>query len=122
MNNCDILALSYCLKDELLNSELYKNLKEKEQIMLEDKDCSMLLCAFQQLKNEYNEAKRFEKYGSDIDGVQKRLSELKYKLDENKLVRDYNLAYKEMRKKLKQIEKIVFKDIIKERKEIEIED
>ncbi len=121
MSNSDILSLTYELKDLLLNSDLYKDMKAKEERMLLDKECARLLSCFQQLKDEYKEAKRFEKYGSDVEGVQKRLSEVKYQLDENKLVKEYNEAYKKMRLALKELEKCLFKDIIEEKKEIEVE-
>ena len=122
MNNSEILSLTYDLKDKIIESDLYKELKEKEKKMLEDNECMKLLSAFEQLKEEYEQAKRFEKYGSDVASVQKRLSEIKFKVDENELVKDYNFAYKKLKNKLKEIEKIVFKDIIEKRKEIVIEE
>ena len=122
MNNSEILSLTYDLKDKIIESDLYKELKEKEKKMLEDNECMKLLIAFEQLKEEYEQAKRFEKYGSDVASVQKRLSEIKFKVDENELVKDYNFAYKKLKNKLKEIEKIVFKDIIEKRKEIVIEE
>jgi len=121
MENSEIIALTFKLKEEIVNSDLYKNLKEKERRMLEDEECSKLLHTYQVKQNEYNEAKRFEKYGSDVDGVSKELSEIKYKVDENKFVKEYNEAYKKINKELKNIEKIIFKDIVKERKEIVLE-
>ena len=64
MGNSDILSLVYELKDQLLNSDLYKDMKSKEERMFLDKECARLLSCFQQLKDEYREAKRFEKYGN----------------------------------------------------------
>ena len=122
MNNSEILVMAYDLKDKIVKSDLYKDLKEKEKLMFEDEECSKLLSAFQIVKEEYKEAKRFEKYGSNVEDVQRRLSDLKYKLDENKLVKDYNSAYKKMNKKLKEIEKIIFKDIIEGKREIKLEE
>lgn len=120
MNDTEILALVYELKEKIVNSDLYKNLKNNEKAMIEDEECFKLLYLYQNIQNEYNEAKRFEKYGSDVENVQKRLFEIKYKVDENELVKKYNESYKLMKKELKNIEKIMFKDIIKERKEIDI--
>ena len=122
MNNSEILSLTYDLKDKIIESDLYKDLKEKEKKMLEDEECMKLLISFENIKEEYEQAKRFEKYGSDLASVQKRLSEIKYMVDENELVKEYNLAYRRLKKKLKEIEKIVFKDIIKPKKEILIEE
>ena len=122
MSNSDILALTFELKEKLLNSDSYKILKMCEKNMIEDKECSLLLSEFEKAKEEYAQAKRFEKYGGDISGATKRLSEIKYLVDENKYVKEYNKAYKEMRKQLKSIEKIIFKDIVKEKKEIVLEE
>lgn len=119
--NSEILAKTFELKEILVNSNLYKNLKQKENNMMNDKDCFNLLCTYQNAQDKYNDARRFEKYGSDVKNAQKELSDIKQKVDENSLVREYNQAYKEMKKELKKIEKIIFKDIIKERKEISIE-
>lgn len=122
MNNSEILSLTYDLKDKIIESDLYKALKDKEKKMLEDEECMKLLISFEHVKEEYEQARRFEKYGSDLASVQKRLSEIKFKVDENVLVKDYNLAYRKLKKKLKEIEKIVFKDIIEKRKEIIVEE
>ena len=121
MSNSDILALVYELKDKLLNSELYKDMKIKEERLFLDEECARLLSCFQQLKEEYKETKRFEKYGSNVENIQKRLSEVKCQLDENLLVKEYNEAYKKMKLTLKELENCLFQDIIEEKKEIEIE-
>lgn len=120
MNNSDILALTYELKEKIVDSNLYKDLKEKEKNMMDDEICCKLLILFEQVKEEYKDAKRFEKYGSNIEEVQKRLSKIKLEVGENILVKSYNEAYKKMKNELRRIQNIVFKDIIKERKEINI--
>jgi len=121
MENSKIIAKVFALKEEIVNSDLYKDLKNRERKMLEDEDCFKLLHLYQEAQSKYNEAKRFEKYGSDLAKVSKELSEIKCKVNENKLVKEYNEAFKTMKKQLKKIEKIIFKDIIRERKEIELE-
>ena len=121
MNNSDILSKVFDLKDQIVNSELYIELKDKEKKMLEDEECSKLLYLYQDAQSKYNEAKRFENYGSDLGKASKELSDIKVKVEENKFVKEYNECYKKMKKELKKIEKILFKDIVKERKEIEIE-
>ncbi len=122
MNNSDILVLTYELKDKIKESSFYLDLKEKEKSMLEDDECFKLLSEYQKVQEEYNEAKRFEKYGGKVEERLKELSEIKYRVDENELVKAYNLAYKTMVKELKKIEKIVFKDIIEERRKLVIEE
>ena len=122
MISSDILIMTFELKDKILNSEEYKNLKEKENKMLNNSECMILLSEFEKIKEEYNQAKRFEKYGSNVAAIQKMLSDMKYKVDNNKYVKEYNEAYKIMKRKLKEIENIIFKDIIKEKKQILLED
>ena len=121
MSNSEILAKTFELKEKICSSELYKDMKEKEKKMLENEECFKLLCKYQATQSKYNEAKRFEKYGGNVSEASKEFSEIKYMVDENKFVKEYNEAYKKMKKELKRIENIVFQDIIKERKEIEIE-
>lgn len=121
MNNSEILGKVFDLKEKFINSELYVELKRKEKEMLDNEECSKLLYLYQNVQSKYNEAKRFEKYGSDLKLASKELSEIKCKVEENYFVKEYNECYKRVKKELKRIEKILFKDIIKERKEIDIE-
>lgn len=121
MENSEILKLTLELKERIVSSESYINLKEKEKKMMENDECCKLLHLYQSVQSEYNEAKRFEKYGSKVDEVLKRLSEIKYKVDENVFVKEYNEAYKQMNKELKKIEEVIFKDIVSKRKEINLE-
>ena len=103
MENSEILALTFKLKEELINSELYKELKDKEKKMMEDEETSKLLLLYQGAQSNYNEAKRFEKYGSDMDKASKELSDIKQRVYENKFVKEYNEMYKKMNKELKRI-------------------
>ena len=111
MDYSDILSDAFKLREIILQSDLYLDMKEKEMKMLEDEEVSNLLYLFENLKEEYGQAKRFEKYGADVSLVQKKLSEVKYKLYENSLVKAYNLAYKKMKVQLKYIEDIILEDI-----------
>ena len=88
--NSDILAKTFELKEMLVNSDTYMQLKECEKNMLDDKECFTLLNAYQLAQGKYNDAKRFEKYGGKVEEAQKELSELKLKVDENQLVKAYN--------------------------------
>ena len=108
MFNSEILAKVYELKEELLKSREYSLVKEKEKIM--EEKCSLLLLKYNNAFNEYNEALRFKEYGSDIEGKQKILNEIK--LDTNVYVKEYKNAYKDMTKLLKDIEGNIFKGII----------
>lgn len=118
MLDTKILESTYELKEMLLKSEEYKNVKEKEKIM-EDK-CSDLLIKYNYLVNEYNNAIRFEKYGSDVEGARKALADFKLELDSNKYVKEYNEAYKKMNNLLKDLQDIIFEGI-KESKRIKLD-
>lgn len=119
--NSEILAKVFELKEKMINSDIYKELKNKERKMIDDRECFALLNAYQLSQDKYNEAKRFEKYGGRVKEAQKELSEVKKKVYENVYVKEYNCAYKQMLKELNEIERIIFKDIIKEKKVIDIE-
>lgn len=119
--NSEILAKTFELKEKMISSDTYKELKEKEQKMINDQEAFSLLNLYQSVQDKYNEAKRFEKYGGNVENAQKELMDVKKKVYENEYVKEYNLAYRKMQKELNDIEKILFKDIIKERKVINIE-
>lgn len=120
MNDTEILTLVYELKDKIENSDIYKELKKNEEQMMKNEDCLKLFFAYQNIQEEYNQAKRFEKYGSDVEDVQKRLYEMKLKVDSNELVKKYNESYKLVKKELKNIENVLFKDVVKVKKIREI--
>ena len=109
MFNTEITSKVYQLKEMLLKSNEYLDVKEKERIM--EEKCSDLLIKYNYLFNEYNEALRFVKYGSDVNMAQKKLEECKKELDNNKYVIEYRASYKNMNKKLKEIERIIFEGI-----------
>ena len=113
MNNTQVLIKAYELKEKILDSSEYKNVKEKEKEM--EEKCSMLLIKYNNLFNEYNQALRFEKYGSDVNVARQELAECKLELDNNQYVKEYREAYKEMEIKLKEIEKIIFEKIIEKK-------
>ena len=110
MFNTDITIKVYELKEKLLTSDKYVIVKEKEKQM--EENCSDLLIRYNYLFNEYNEALRFEKYGSDVNAIQKKLAECKLELDSNKYVKEYKKAYKEMNDLLRDIQGIIFNGII----------
>ena len=87
MLDTEILSLTYELKEMIINSKEYKDVKEKEKIM--EEKCVSLLIKYNNLVDEYNNAIRFEKYGSDVNKVQKALHECKIELDTNEYVKDY---------------------------------
>jgi len=114
MIDTKILELTYELKDMLINSEEYKDVKEKEKVM--EENCTSLLIKYNSLMDEYNNAIRFEKYGSDVDKARKKLAECKMELDTNEYVKSYKNAYKKMNKLLSSLEDIIFDGIIENNK------
>ena len=66
MNNSEILAKVFQLKDMIVENELYKDLKIKEKEMMDNDECFNLLCLYQNVQSKYNEAKRFENFGVNI--------------------------------------------------------
>ena len=121
MNNSEILAKVFQLKDMIVENELYKDLKIKEKEMMDNDECFNLLCLYQNVQSKYNEAKRFENFGCDVNSIAKELSDIKCKVDNNQLVKAYNVSYKKVKQQLKDVESLLFKDIVKEKKEIVIE-
>lgn len=121
MSDSKILGLVFELKENIINSESYKCLKKKEQNMINDEECFQLLNLYQSIQEDYNEAKRFENYGGKVEETQKKLSEVKKKVNDHPLVTEYNLAYKHLLKELDEIQTILFKDIITTKRKIVIE-
>ena len=113
MINTEIIIKTYELKDKILNSKEYKEVKEKEKEM--EDNCSLLLIKYNRLFNEYNEAIRFKDYGSDVNKAQKELANCKKELDENNYVKEYRNSFKKMNKILKDIEKELFNELISKR-------
>lgn len=110
MLNTLVLAKVYELKDLLLESNEYKNVKKKEQLM--EENCQNILIRYNYLFEEYNQALRFEKYGSDVNKIQKELNECKKELDRDEYIKDYRKAYKEIDKLLKSIQNTIFDKLI----------
>lgn len=114
MLDTEILALTYELKEMIINSKEYREVKVKEKIM--EEKCVSLLIKYNNLIDEYNNAIRFEKYGSDVSKAQKALHECKIELDTNEYVKDYNNAYKKMNELLADLQDIIFEGIIKNKR------
>ena len=116
MYNTQIISKVYDLKQMILNSNEYKQVKEKEKVM--EENCASILVRYSNIFNEYNEALRFKDYGANVNEVQKRLHLCKLELDENIYVKEYKEAYKKMNELLGEIEGILFASIIENKKEL----
>ena len=121
MSNSEILSLVFELKDNIMSSEFYITLKEKEKQMMDDEECFKLLNLYQSVQEEYNNAKRFENYGGKVEETQQKLSQVKKKVNDNPLVIEYNMAYKKLVKELEKIQDTLFDGIIVKKRKVEIE-
>lgn len=93
------------------NSEEYKAAKAAESLMMNDTMTVELLVKYQNKQKEYNDAIRFEAYGSDVSKVQKELADIKYQVDTNKYVMEYNRCYKKVKDILDDVTKRILDGI-----------
>lgn len=108
------LELALKIKDDIKNSFLYKDLKEKEKMMLEDELTFILLSKYQEKQEEYNQSLKYEKYGSNPDKVRKELADLKLEVDRNSFVVAYKKSYQELFDLLNKLNKTILGGIISE--------
>lgn len=97
-----LFDLSYKLHDELLNSNEYKELKEKEKLMLMDKKVNDMINKYHDLLSK--------SYNDKSKELLKKLHLIKLRLDENELVINYKKAYKAYQLLISNITDITFKD------------
>ena len=91
------------IKELIKDSNEYRASKEAELAMLSDASTLSLLNEYQSKQKEYNDALRFEKYGSDVSKVKKELADIKYRVDTNEFVVKYNDCYKKLKELLDSI-------------------
>ncbi len=102
------------IKDDIKNSSLYQDLKNKEKEMLEDETTFVLLNKYQEKQEEYNQALKYEKYGSNPKKIRKELADLKLEVDRNDFVKKYKESYQKMTSLLKKINETILGGIIDE--------
>ena len=110
MYNTLIISKIYELKELITSSKEFSDIKEKEKNM--EEKSGMLLIKYQRLIDEYNNALRFSKYGSNVEIAKKELYECKNELDHDENIKSYKQAYKTMKLLLKGIEEQLFSGII----------
>jgi len=93
------------------NSDEYIAAKEAETLMMNDAETVALLVKYQNKQKEYNDALRFEAYGSDVSKVRKELADIKYQVDTNKYVVEYNKCYKKVQEILDNVTKGILDEI-----------
>lgn len=113
MFNTKITAKVYELKEMLLHSREYEEVKNKERLM--EENCANLLIKYNDLFNKYNDALRFKDYGSDVASAQKSLFNCKKELDNNPYVQDYKNSYRKMNQLLQELQSLIFENIIENR-------
>jgi len=94
--------LAYQLHDKLIESIEYKELKNAESIMLNDKLAKSLIDNYHKLQELYSSDKKEE--------TNKKLHQAKLEMDLNPLVIAYKLAYKNYQILVGNITDVVFKD------------
>ena len=97
------------LKDLLKEDKLILDVKEKEQLMLNDDYTQGLIFKYQQAMSYYNDAIR---YNLDLEKYQLELSKTKEELYSSKLVKDYLEALKKANEYLNSIKENLFEDVI----------
>ena len=100
------------IKSIIKDSEEYKAAKAAEEKMINDPTTIKLLTLYQQKQQEYNDALRFEEYGSDVETIRKQLAEVKMLVDSNELVAEYNRLYAKVKEILDTATKNILKDIV----------
>ena len=99
------------INESIKESIEYKNVKEAEKKMLEDSDTLILLTLYQQKQDEYNDALRFKEYGANVNKIKKELADIKYKVDINDYVKEYNSCYKKLKELLDKVSKNILESI-----------
>jgi cell fate (sporulation/competence/biofilm development) regulator YlbF (YheA/YmcA/DUF963 family) len=100
------------IKSIIKDSEEYKAAKAAEEKMINDPTTIKLLTLYQQKQQEYNDALRFEEYGSDVETIRKQLADVKMLVDSNELVAEYNRLYAKVKEILDTATKNILKDIV----------
>ncbi len=105
---------AYVLKDEMEKDERVINLKKAEKAMENCEDVMRLSYAFSCAQDEYNDIlKHFEIDSAEAKKYQKKLFEVKRKLDEHPLVKNYLQHYQKVRLMYEDIQESVFRPFTK---------
>ncbi len=105
----DTYKIATQLKEQLENDPRVIRLNEIEDKLNNNKEVTLLAIKKDKANNEYNDILRhFDKDSETAIKYQKILYEAKKELDEHPLVREYNVAYKEVRELYNQISDILF--------------
>ncbi|MDR0831469.1 MAG: YlbF family regulator [Bacillales bacterium] len=106
--NLQIIELAYKLKNELSQNKRLLDVKEKEQIMLNDPLYKNLIIQYQTIKEEIE---RLTTWGLDTSKVKERLRKQRKRLYEIETVKEYNSAYTLLKDFLNDIANTIFNDL-----------
>ena len=97
------------LIEEIQKDSRYLSFKDKSKLLL-NQETKELLDNYQNLLQELDDLKKFEKY---IDLTQKRqeLNEVRKRMSQNENIQKYYQSYYKINELLDEVTKIVFKDI-----------
>jgi cell fate (sporulation/competence/biofilm development) regulator YmcA (YheA/YmcA/DUF963 family) len=97
------------LKDALNNTSEVKHLNELDKKINEDEELGKLFKLFREKEEELNNhLKTHNEFEKSTKGLKQELSKIKYQIDINPLVKEYNTAYREVNKLYAKIDKELF--------------
>lgn len=97
------------LKDALDNTSEVKHLNELDKKINEDEELGTIFKLFREKEEELNKhLKTHHEFETSSKELKKQLSEIKYQIDINPLVKEYNEAYREVNKLYAKIDKELF--------------
>ena len=99
----EILDLTYELVDEIKATKDYQRLLELKGFLDKDEAIIELIHAFNKIKAKYEEVNKYGKYHPDLKKVGKELSEIKEKVFENEIIKEYKDLEKKIQKQLDEI-------------------
>ena len=105
----DINVLALKLHDAIKEDEVYKRIKEIEEVMMNDHSIVALISEYQKSQDVYNDCL---KYNLDTKEAVKKISDAKIKLYENEIVKEYQDLYLKLNNELQKISELLFDDLI----------
>ena len=102
------VELAYKINELIKKHKEYIKLKKIEDKMNKDNNLQVLLASYQDAQKAYNKAIEDKQ---DKKEAQKRLADIKFKVDTNKIVIKYNKQYKKVNALLEQLKSNILEGI-----------
>lgn len=104
MNYTEIIEKTYELVDAIKQSGEYKDYIFYAKKVEKDNELKLLLAEYHKARDEFEQALKYKDYYPNFDIVKKRLQELKLKLVNHGLFKQYKQAEKRLEQHLNEIE------------------